>query len=97
MFSEPLQPSLTLARIDGLFFSVGNGISNTTMTFTGPIAAINAALDGLVFQPTLDFTGPASLGIARGLVSLPHDPQPRQALLGEFYNSETFDPEPALQ
>jgi hypothetical protein len=44
-------------------FSVGDGIDDSTMTFTGSIADINTALEGLIFTPTTSFTGTASLQI----------------------------------
>ena len=55
--------TVTLASIAGLSFSVGSGTADATMTFTGTISNINAALDGLVFDPTLSFVGAASLQI----------------------------------
>jgi hypothetical protein len=33
------------------------------MTFSGSIAALNAALDGLAFAPTADYAGSASIQI----------------------------------
>ncbi len=48
----------------GLTFSVGAALTpNATKTFTGTIAAINAALSGLVFTPTALFNGTATLRI----------------------------------
>ncbi|HUL07993.1 MAG TPA: tandem-95 repeat protein, partial [Candidatus Acidoferrum sp.] len=52
--------ALTLAGTAGLAVS-GNGTG--TVTLTGSIAAINAALNGLVFAPPPDFNGSASLTI----------------------------------
>ena len=52
---------LTLSRIAGLTFTVGDGSSDSTMTFQGSIADINAALDGLSYSPTGDYNGSASL------------------------------------
>ena len=46
-----------------LTFSVGDGTSDATMTFTGTKAAVNTALNGLRFNPTTGFTGAASLQI----------------------------------
>jgi len=54
---------ITLASITGLTFSVGDGTADAAMTFTGTVAAINAALDGMGFMPNLDYYGPASLSI----------------------------------
>jgi len=47
----------------GLTFSVGDGTDDASMTFTGTIAAINTALDGLQFDPTPAFIGSASVSI----------------------------------
>ena len=57
--------TLTLSGIAGLDFSagVGDGVDDVTMTFTGSIENVNAALDGMVFTPTLNYNGPASLKI----------------------------------
>lgn len=39
--------TITLSGITGLSFSVGDGTADATMTFTGSLANINTALDGL--------------------------------------------------
>ncbi len=57
---------LTLAGTAGLTFTVGTGTGEATMTFTGTIADINAALDGMSFLPPLDYTGTASVTITTG-------------------------------
>jgi uncharacterized repeat protein (TIGR01451 family) len=54
---------ITLSGLSGLSFTVGDGTSDTTMTFTGTIANINNALNGLVFAPANGYDGPASLQI----------------------------------
>jgi hypothetical protein len=54
---------LTLSSTTGLTFTTGDGTDDTTMTFTGTIAAINTALDGLRFSPTANFNGTATLTI----------------------------------
>jgi hypothetical protein len=54
---------LTLSTIAGLSFTTGTGTNDTTMVFTGTLAAVNTALNGLSFTPTLDFNGAASLQI----------------------------------
>ncbi|MCL4800525.1 MAG: tandem-95 repeat protein [Burkholderiales bacterium] len=56
--------TITLAGITGLTFTVGTGIAESTMTFTGTVVDINAALDGLTFTTALDFIGTANLAIA---------------------------------
>ena len=55
--------TITLNGIAGLTFASGDGVSDAAMTFTGSIAAINAALDGLAFATTTGFTGAGSLQI----------------------------------
>jgi uncharacterized repeat protein (TIGR01451 family)/MYXO-CTERM domain-containing protein len=55
--------TLTLAATGGLTFSAGTGTGDATMTFTGSLTRINAALDGMVFSPTPDFSGAAGLAI----------------------------------
>jgi VCBS repeat-containing protein len=44
-------------------FSLGDGSADTSMTFAGTVAAVNSALNGLMFEPIADFTGAASLQI----------------------------------
>ncbi|MEO8629235.1 MAG: SBBP repeat-containing protein, partial [Betaproteobacteria bacterium] len=57
------QGTITLAQINGLIVvSDGNGTS--AVTFSGTVANINAALNGLRFAPTANFQGAASLTIA---------------------------------
>jgi Ca2+-binding RTX toxin-like protein len=53
--------ALTLSGIGGLAFGAGDGTGDATMTFTGTAAAINAALNGLVYAPTADYNGPDTL------------------------------------
>jgi hypothetical protein len=55
--------TLTLATTAGLSFSQGDGTADSTMTFTGTLTAINAALEGLLFAPSPGFAGDASLRI----------------------------------
>jgi hypothetical protein len=54
---------ITLFGTGGLAFTAGTGTSDATMTFTGTIANINAALNGLTFAPTPGYSGAASLAI----------------------------------
>ena len=54
---------LTLSGTTGLTFSVGNGTANPTMTFTGSISNINAALNGMQFAPFFELVGAAQLQI----------------------------------
>src|SRR5205814_1079852 len=55
--------TLTLSQLTGLTFITGDGTADATMTFTGTMANINAALAGMVFAPTADFNGAASVQI----------------------------------
>ena len=48
---------LTLSQTTGLSFVSGNGTNDAVMVFTGTLANINAALDGLIFDPTPDYFG----------------------------------------
>ena len=52
---------LTLGGTAGLTFTAGDGAADGTMTFTGNLAAINTALDGLQFAPAANFNGAAGL------------------------------------
>jgi len=55
--------TLTLSGITGLAFTQGDGTADAAMTFTGEIAAIQAALAGLRFTPTAEFSGPATITV----------------------------------
>ncbi len=55
--------TLTLSQTTGLAFPTGDGTADATMTFNGVIGDINAALDGLTFTPTAEFSGAASVQI----------------------------------
>ncbi|MDA7632051.1 hypothetical protein N8778_04410, partial [Verrucomicrobia bacterium] len=54
---------ITLINTDGLNFSHGDGVANAIMTFRGRVSDINAALEDILFTPTLDLTGPISIEI----------------------------------
>ena len=54
---------ITLAGTAGLTFSVGDGTADGTMTFSGTLAAINTALNGLSFLPDVNFNGAAALSV----------------------------------
>ncbi len=67
---NPLQVTLTatngtisLSQINGLTFLVGSGVGDAVVTFSGTLADLNTALDGLSFSPTPSFNGSASLQI----------------------------------
>lgn len=55
---------LTLATTAGLSFTTGAGTLEASMTFTGTLAAINAALNGLTYTPRLGYTGPAKISLS---------------------------------
>jgi VCBS repeat-containing protein len=55
---------LTLAAVAGLDFLAGDGSADRAMTFTGTIAAINAALNGLSYAPDPGFNGADAIAIA---------------------------------
>jgi len=69
--SIPIQMTLTatngifsIGNTTGLTFSTGDGLNDTTMTFTGTVAAINTALQFLRFSPSIfNFVGAASLSV----------------------------------
>lgn len=53
--------TLTLAQLTGLTGTTGNGTS--TITTTGTLADLNAALDGLSYVPTANLNGPVTLAV----------------------------------
>jgi VCBS repeat-containing protein len=57
--------TLTLSTIAGLSFvgGIGDGTADAVMQFTGTLAAVNTALTGMRFSPTMNFNGTASLTI----------------------------------
>src|SRR5439155_847410 len=55
--------AITLSGTSGLTFSTGDGTADATMTFTGTMANINTALNGMSFAPNANFFGGASLAI----------------------------------
>jgi sugar lactone lactonase YvrE len=54
---------LTLAQTTGLSFTTGDGSNDASMTFSGTAANLNAALNGLRFDPFADFNGSGSLQV----------------------------------
>src|SRR5439155_10904153 len=56
--------SLSLATTTGLSFTAGDGTADPSMTFTGTLANVNAALNGLRYVPTAGFSGNNQLTIA---------------------------------
>ncbi len=55
---------LTLSGTSNLNFLSGDGVGDATMTFSGTIGSLDAALDGVRFIPTPDTYGPASLVVS---------------------------------
>lgn len=55
--------ALTLASTTGLTFSVGDGTSDASMTFTGTIANINTALASVTYVPTAAYAGSDTLSL----------------------------------
>src|SRR5205823_9697984 len=49
--------TLTLGQLTGLTFTTGDGTADGTMTFTGTMVDINAALDGMGFTPASLYNG----------------------------------------
>ncbi len=56
--------TLTLASVNGLTFAFGNGVANTQMQFTGTLANVRAALEGMTFQPGPNFNGATNVNIS---------------------------------
>jgi hypothetical protein len=52
---------LSLAQTTGLTFTFGDGTADSSLEFTGTVADINAALDGLTFTPTSGLSGDVTL------------------------------------
>ena len=57
------QGTISLASNTGLVFTLGDGAADGAMTFTGTVVDINAALQGMSFAPSANFSGIASLTI----------------------------------
>ena len=55
--------ALTLSGTSGLGFTAGDGTADSTMTFTGTVANINAALNGLIYHGNSNFNGSDTLTI----------------------------------
>ncbi len=54
---------VSLSRITGLTFSVGDGVNDNQMTFTGSLSNINAALQGMNLLASSTFAGEAAIQI----------------------------------
>ena len=55
--------TLDLADVTGLTFTTGDGTGDATMTFSGSLSAINAALAVVVFHPETGYVGAAEFDI----------------------------------
>ncbi|MCL5279171.1 MAG: cadherin domain-containing protein [Planctomycetes bacterium] len=55
---------VTLAGSAGLTLVLGDGVEDAILIFTGTVAAVNAALEGMMFQPQPDYVGLATLQLA---------------------------------
>ena len=55
--------AMTLSTTSGLSFSTGDGTADATMTFSGTVTNINAALSGMSFTATANYSGAASIQI----------------------------------
>ncbi|GAB1541341.1 hypothetical protein NUACC21_40120 [Scytonema sp. NUACC21] len=71
-FNNPVKVTLTatngtlsLKSTTGLTFvdNIGDGTNDAVMTFTGTVENINAALDGMSFNPLADYSGPGKVEI----------------------------------
>ncbi|MEI6467124.1 MAG: immunoglobulin domain-containing protein, partial [Verrucomicrobiota bacterium] len=55
--------AVTLATLSGLTFTEGDGTADGAMTFAGTIPALNAALNGLRYEPLDNFAGQTTLSV----------------------------------
>jgi hypothetical protein len=55
--------ALTLGGTSGLTFSGGDGTNDPLMTFTGTVAQVNAALNGLRYTPSSVYAGPDQVSV----------------------------------
>jgi VCBS repeat-containing protein len=55
--------TLTLASTTGLSFLAGDGVNDATISLVGSLGDINTALSGLIYRPSADYYGPATLQI----------------------------------
>ena len=57
---------LSLVSTSGLALAAGTGTGDATVTFTGSASDINAALDGLLFEPTASYAGVGAIDVTVG-------------------------------
>ncbi|NWK55283.1 cadherin domain-containing protein [Verrucomicrobiaceae bacterium N1E253] len=55
--------TLSLSGTTGLTFVAGDGVSDSTMTFSGSLADVNAALEGLSFLPSSGAAGSVTMNL----------------------------------
>jgi ELWxxDGT repeat protein len=55
--------TLTLSNTAGLDFAVGDGTADSNLTFSGPLALINTALNNLIYRSKNNFNGADTLTI----------------------------------
>jgi len=55
--------TLTLSTLAGVFFAVGDGVSDRTMQFTGSLPSVTAALSGLIYKPNADTLEPDLISV----------------------------------
>ncbi len=55
--------TINLGSTTGLTFTTGDGTGDANAAFTGTLAEVNAALNGLSFQPTTGFVGAGGLQV----------------------------------
>jgi ELWxxDGT repeat protein len=55
--------TMTLSTNSGLNFNVGDGVTDSTMIFTGTLESVNNALDGMTYVSDLGYVGPANVQI----------------------------------
>jgi ELWxxDGT repeat protein/VCBS repeat-containing protein len=56
--------TLSLTSITGLSFTSGNGNQNTNMVFSGTLAAVNSALNSLVYKSNPNFNGTDTVNVS---------------------------------
>jgi len=56
--------TISLSGTTGLTFGAGDGTDDITVTFSGTLTSLNAALNGATFKPAAGFTGVATLQIS---------------------------------
>ena len=59
-----VEGTVTLASTEGLAFEIGDGEADREMVMRGDAAAVNTALDGLVYTPPEGFAGGAELTLS---------------------------------